>query len=73
MGRRIVSRIVLGAVGVVMGAAGLRADEPVTRVSVRNDAARREIVVNVGPVSIPAASSYAHHAGEICIPRLPGR
>ena len=63
MNRRIVSRFVIAVVGVA-GCAHLLADEPVTAVRVRTDAERREIVVTVGPIEIPAATSYSHHPPE---------
>jgi hypothetical protein len=63
MNRRVVSRFVIAVVGVV-SCARLLADEPVTAVRVRTDVARREIVVTVGPIEIPAATSYSHHPPE---------
>ena len=62
MNRRIAGRLVVAFV--VAGCVRLLADEPVTRVSVRRDAERREIVVTVGPIDIPAATSYSHHPPE---------
>jgi len=64
MKRNIVHRIVAVAAGVVALGMGVSADEPVTVVRVRADAAHREVVITVGPVDIPASSSYTHHAPE---------
>lgn len=63
MNPRIVSRTIITFVGIV-GCARLTADEPVTSLTVRNHTERSEMVVTVGPIEIPASTSYSHHPPE---------
>ena len=63
MKRTTVSLAVVASAGFLF-CASLSADEPVTAVKVRTDLERREIVVTVGPIEVPAATSYSHHPPE---------
>lgn len=63
MKRTTVSRVLVVSAGFVFFAS-LSADEPVTAVKIRTDLERHEIVVNVGPIEIPASTSYSHHPPE---------
>lgn len=63
MKRTTLSLIAVVTAG-LMFSATLSADEPVTAVKVRTELERREIVVTVGPIEIPASMSYSHHPPE---------
>ena len=43
---------------------GAATDSLEPRIGIRIDSARREIVISVGPVDIPAATPYTHHGNE---------
>lgn len=66
MGIRSIQCLVVAAVvgAVLGGAAPLGAGAPDTQVDVREDTARREVVVRVTGIDIPAGLSYGHHPEE---------